>query len=336
MTSVIYKIIKLFLMKTNLKKLKLFLAGHNGMVGSSIYSFLKKQNFQNIIIKNRKQLNLCDQEKVDRFFKKTKPDIIINCAGRVGGILANSSYPVEFLDENILIQINLIKSAYKYKIKHFINLGSSCIYPRNSKQPIKEDYLLSGRLEKTNEAYALAKIVGLKACEYYNQQYGTSYLTVMPCNLYGPRDNFDLKNSHFIPALIKKFVKAKKSKKKEVEIWGSGSPKREIMYVDDIASAIFFILKKKINKDKFLINYLKKNSVINVGSDNEYTIKKIAQIILKTTNNKSKLKFNKKYPDGTPRKILDNRVIKKLGWKSRVSLVEGLNKTLDWYYKNNN
>ena len=323
-------------MKINLKNLKIFLVGHNGMVGSSLYSFFKKQNFQKIITINRKKLNLCDIKKVDKFIKKSKPDIIINCAGKVGGIWANSHYPVEFLDENILIQMNLIKSAYKNKIKHLINLGSSCIYPKNSKQPIKEEYLLSGQLEKTNEAYALAKIVGLKACEYFNNQYGTSYLTVMPCNLFGPNDNFDLKNSHFIPALIKKFIQSKKSKKKEVEIWGSGRPKREIMYVDDIASAIFFIIKKKIFKDKFLIDYLKKESVINVGSDTEYSIKKIAQIIAKTTNSKSKLRFNKKYPDGTPRKILDNRVIKKLGWRPKVSLTEGLNKTLDWYYKNYN
>ena len=323
-------------MKAKLKKYKIFLAGHNGMVGSSLYRFLKKKNFKNIITVSRNKLNLNDQIKVDKFIKEKKPNIIINCAGKVGGIWANSHYPVEFLDENILIQMNLIKSAYKNKIKHLINLGSSCIYPKNSKQPIKEEYLLSGQLEKTNEAYALAKIVGLKACEYYNKQYGTSYLTVMPCNLYGPNDNFDLKNSHFIPALIKKFVQSKKNKKQEVEIWGSGRPKREIMYVDDIASAIFFIIKKKISKDKFLINYLKKESVINVGSDTEYTIKKIAQIISKTINNKSKLRFNRKYPDGTPRKILNNKVIKKLGWKPKVSLTEGLNKTLEWYYKNFN
>mgnify|MGYP006126261041 CR=1 FL=1 len=323
-------------MKAKLKKYKIFLAGHNGMVGSSLYRFLKKKNFKNIITVSRNKLNLNDQIKVDKFIKEKKPNIIINCAGKVGGIWANSHYPVEFLDENILIQMNLIKSAYKNKIKHLINLGSSCIYPKNSKQPIKEEYLLSGQLEKTNEAYALAKIVGLKACEYYNKQYGTSYLTVMPCNLYGPNDNFDLKNSHFIPALIKKFVQSKKNKKQEVEIWGSGKPKREIMYVDDIASAIFFIIKKKISKDKFLINYLKKESVINVGSDTEYTIKKIAQIISKTINNKSKLRFNRKYPDGTPRKILNNKVIKKLGWRPKISLTKGLNKTLEWYYKNFN
>ena len=323
-------------MKINLKTLKIFLAGHNGMVGKSLFDFFKKKNFKNIITINRNRLDLSNKIKVDEFIKKIKPDIIINCAGKVGGIWANSQYPVEFLDENILIQMNLIKSAYKHKVKDLINLGSSCIYPKNSKQPIKEDYLLSGALEKTNEAYAIAKIVGLKACEYYNKQYGTSYLTIMPCNLYGPNDNFDLNNSHFIPALIKKFVESNNNKKKEVEIWGSGKPKREIMYVDDIASAIFFIIKKKMSKDKFLINYLKKESVINVGSDDEYTIKNIAQIISKITNNKSKLKFSRKYPDGTPRKILDNRVIKRLGWRPKVKLSDGLSKTLTWYYKNYN
>ena len=323
-------------MKINPKKYRIFIAGHNGMVGRSLKNFLKEKKFTNIITINRKDLDLKDKLKVEEYIKIKKPSLIINCAGKVGGILANSMYPTEFLDENISIQMNLIRGAYKNKVKHLINLGSSCIYPKNSKQPIKEEYILSGNLEKTNEAYALAKIVGLKACEYYNQQYGTSYLTVMPCNLYGPNDNFHLKNSHFIPALIKKFVNSKKSKKKEVEIWGSGKPKREIMYVDDISSAIFFIIKKKLSKDKFLTNYLKKYYVINVGSSNEYTIKKIAHIISKATNSDSKLTFNKKYPDGTMQKILDNRIIKKLGWKPKISLIEGLKKTLDWYYKNNN
>jgi GDP-L-fucose synthase len=323
-------------MKINLKNYKIFIAGHTGMVGTALINFLKEKKFGNLITINRKKLDLKDKKKVEEFIKKKKPALIINCAGKVGGILANSMYPTEFLDENISIQMNLIRGAYKNKVKHLINLGSSCIYPKNSKQPIKEEYLLSNNLEKTNEAYALAKIIGLKACEYYNQQYGTSYLTVMPCNLYGPNDNFHLKNSHFIPALIKKFVNSNKSKKKEVEIWGSGNPKREIMYVDDIASAIFFIIKKKLSKDKFLTKYLKRSSVINVGSSNEYTIKRIAQIISKVTKSKSKLKFNKKYPDGTMRKILDNRIIKKLGWKPKISLVEGLNKTLKWYHKNIN
>ena len=320
-------------MKKKFSNKKIFIAGHRGMVGTSLTKIFKKKKFGRIITINRKELNLENYKEVEKFVRNKKPDIIINCAGKVGGIMANSNYPTEFLYENIVIQLNLIKSAYKNKIKDFINLGSSCIYPKNSKQPIKEEYLLSSKLEKTNEAYALAKIVGLKACEYFNQQYKTSYITIMPCNLYGPHDNFNLKNSHFIPALIKKFIDSKKNKKK-VEIWGSGLPKREIMHVDDISFAIFHIIKKKLSKDKFLNNYLKKTSVINVGSSKEYTIRQLANILSKITNSQSKLSFNRKYPDGTPRKILDNRIIKTLGWKPKISLKDGLKKTIEWYYEN--
>ena len=235
-------------------------------------NFLKKKKFGQLLFASRSKLNLENFRKVDNFLKKNKPSVIINCAGKVGGILSNSSYPTEFLNENILVQTNLIKSAYKNKVPHFINLGSSCIYPKYSKQPIKEKYLLSGSLEKTNEAYAIAKIVGLKLCEYYNKQFKTLYLTLMPCNLYGPNDNYDLQNSHFIPALIRKIIKAKKLKTKTVEIWGTGNPKREVMYVDDLPSAIYFIVNKKVRNDKKLLKYLNKNSLINVGSGKEYSI----------------------------------------------------------------
>ena len=306
------------------------------MVGNALMKHLKKKGYKNILFTSKKDLNLLNQMKLDNFIKLKKPDVIINCAGKVGGILANSTYPVEFLNENILIQLNLINSAYKNKIKHFINLGSSCIYPKNSKQPIKEDYLLTSELEQTNEAYALAKIVGLKACNFYNKQYKTSYLTLMPCNMYGPKDNFDIKNSHFLPALIKKFIDSKNNKKKNVEIWGSGLPKREVMHVDDLASAITFILEKKLSNNKKLIKYIKLNSLINVGSGQEFTIRKFAEIIKKLTNSKKKLKFNKKYPDGTKRKILDIKVMKNLGWRSKISLGKGLKDTIDWYKKNYN
>ena len=316
------------------KKLKVFIAGHNGMVGRSLTNYLKKKEFGKIITASRKRLNLENYDKVNRFIKQKRPDIIINCAGRVGGILANSTFPTEFLNENIDIQSNLIKSSFKNKIDHFINLGSSCIYPKNSKQPIKEKYLLSSSLEKTNEAYALAKIVGLKMCEYYNQQYKKSYFTLMPCNLYGPNDNFDLKNSHFIPALIKKIIHSKIKNKRSIEIWGTGKPKREVMHVDDLSSAIYFIIKKKLNNNKLLLNYLKKSSLINVGSRNEYTIKQYAILITKLVENKYKLVFNKSYPDGTKRKILDNSFMKKLGWKPKISLYNGLSDTIKWY-KNN-
>jgi len=321
-------------MKNQLSNYKIFIAGHRGMVGTALINFLINNNVKKIITATRKQLNLQIASQVEKFIKKNKPDIIINCAGKVGGILANSTYPIEFLYENIYIQTNLIKFAYENKVKHLINLGSSCIYPKNSKQPIKEKYLLSSELEKTNEAYALAKIVGLKACQFYNEQYKTNYFTLMPCNLYGPNDNFDSKNSHFIPALIKKFINVKKKKKKIVEIWGSGKPKREIMHVDDLASAIFFILDKKIRKEKKFKDFFKKNCVINVGSSQELTIKKFAELISKLTLGKFELRFNKKYPDGMKRKILDNTILKKFGWKPKISLQDGLKNTIKWYIEN--
>ena len=317
-----------------MKKINIYIAGHNGMVGRSIHKYLLKKKMGNIIIADRKKLNLENSNKVNKFIRKNKPDVIINCAGRVGGILANNSYPTEFLNENILIQSNLIRSAHLNNVNHFINLGSSCIYPKKSKQPIKEKYLLTGSLEKTNEAYALAKIVGLKMCEFYNTQYKKSYVTLMPCNLYGPNDNFNLKNSHFIPALIKKIIKSKNQQNEPVEIWGTGKPKREAMHVDDLSSAIYFILKKKIKNDKKLLNYIKKSSVINIGSGQEYTIKEFAKIISKILGNKNIFKFNKKYPDGTMRKILDNTIIKNLGWLPKINLNNGLTQTINWYKDN--
>ena len=320
-------------MINQLKNYKIFIAGHNGMVGTALKKYLIENDVKKIITATRKQLDLQVENQVNQFIKKNKPDIIVNCAGKVGGILANSTYPTEFLYENIYIQANLIKTAYKNKIKHFINLGSSCIYPKNAKQPIKEKYLLSSELEKTNEAYALAKIVGLKACQFYNEQYNTSYLTLMPCNLYGPNDNFDTKKSHFVPALIKKFNNAKMSKNKTVEIWGSGKPKREIMHVKDLASAIFFILNKKISNNKKFDKFLKKNCLINVGSGQEFTIKQFGEIIAKLSLGKFILRFNKKYPDGTKRKILDNTLLKKLGWKPKISIYKGLSETIEWYVK---
>ena len=317
-----------------MKKINIYIAGHNGMVGRSIHKYLQKKKLGNIITADRKKLNLENLSKVNKFIKKKKLHVIINCAGKVGGILANNSYPTEFLNENILIQSNLIRSAYLNNINHFINLGSSCIYPKKSKQPIKEKYLLTGSLEKTNEAYALAKIVGLKMCEFYNTQYKKSYLTLMPCNLYGPNDNFNLKNSHFIPALIKKIIKNKNKENELIEIWGTGKPKREVMHVDDLSSAIYFILKKKLQNDKKLLNHIKKSSVINIGSGQEFTIKNFAKIISKILDNKNNLKFNKKYPDGTMRKILDNSIIKKLGWSPKINLNNGLTQTINWYRNN--
>ena len=314
--------------------MKIFVTGHNGMVGSSVVKKFKKKKFGNIITVNRKKINLLDYKNVEKFIKKHKPDVIINCAGLVGGILANSNYPVEFLNQNTLIQLNLINSSFKNGIDHFINLGSSCIYPKKSKQPIKEEYLLSSKLEKTNEAYAIAKIVGLKLCEYYNNQYDKNYVTLMPCNLYGPNDNFDINNSHFIPALIKKIFLAKINSNKTVEIWGTGKPKREIMHVDDLASAIYFITKLKVANNKKLVDLIKHNSVINIGSGMEFKISDFAKIIKKIIKCNSRLVFNKKFPDGTPRKILDNLKIQNLGWKPKISINKGLKDTIEWYKKN--
>ena len=319
-----------------MKKIKIYIAGHNGMVGKSIHKYLIKNKIGNIITATRKKLNLENFNKVNKFIKDNKPDAIINCAGKVGGILANNTFPIEFLNENIAIQTNLIKSSYLNSVENFINLGSSCIYPKKSKQPIKERYLLTGSLEKTNEAYALAKIVGLKMCEFYNSQYNKSYLTIMPCNLYGPNDNFDSKKSHFLPALIKKVIDSERYNNRSIEIWGTGKPKREVMHVDDLATAIGFILKKKIKNDTKLLKLIKKSSVINVGSGNEYSIADFAITISKLLNNKNKLNFNQNYPDGTMRKILDSSLIRSLGWKPKIKIKKGLSETINWYKKNYN
>ena len=320
-------------MKKTLKNKRIFVSGHNGMVGSAVIRYLKSCGLEKIIVENRKKLDLTNWNKTYKFIKKKKPDIVINCAGRVGGILDNYKYPKEFLTQNIYIQLNLIDACLKNKIKTYINLGSSCIYPKKARQPIKEDYLLSGKLEYTNEAYALAKIVGLKSCEYYNRQFKTNYFTLMPCNMYGPNDNFDIKSSHFIPALINKFNFAYLNNLKNVEIWGSGKPKREIMHVDDLASAIFFILNKLETKNKKILNTLKKLPYINIGTGKDYTIRQYANIINKLFKKKINLKFNKKYPDGTPRKVLDCSVINGVGWKPKISINKGLSDTIEWYIK---
>jgi len=321
-------------MEKTLKNKKIFIAGHNGMVGSSILRFSRNLGLNKIIIQSRKKLDLTNWDKVNKFLKKIKPDIVINCAGKVGGILANFTYPKEFLFENIYIQLNLLDACFNNNVKTFINLGSSCIYPKKSKQPIKEDYLLSGKLESTNEAYAIAKIVGLKSCEFYNRQFKTNYFTLMPCNMYGPNDNFDIRSAHFIPGLIKKFYIANYKNMKNVEVWGSGKAKREIMHVDDLASAIFFILKKVEEKNKKVLGVLKKNSHINIGVNKDYTIKQFAKMIGKLFNEKINLKFNKSYPDGTLRKLLDSSIIYNLGWRPIISSEEGLRKTVEWYKKN--
>ncbi len=297
------------------KNSKIFVAGHRGLVGSAVLRKLKILGYNNILTVTKKKLDLTNQFKTFTFLKRNNPQFIIICSAKVGGILANNTFKGEFIYENLQIQNNLIHGAYINKIKNLIFLGSSCVYPRNCKQPIKERYLLNGILEKTNEPYAIAKIAGIKLCESYNYQYGTNYLCLMPTNTFGPNDNYDLKTSHFIPALIKKVHLLKKSKKKNkiLKLWGSGKVRREVIYVDDIADACVHFMNKKTNK--FLIN-------IGVGKD--YTIIEFAKKILKVVGVKAQIKFDKSKPDGTPQKLLDVSEAKKYGWKFKTSLENGL------------
>ena len=312
----------------SLKNKKIFIAGHNGMVGSSLFEYLKKKGFKKIITKSRKKLDLTNFYQVNKFIKNNKPDFVINCAGKVGGILANSKDPLNFLMVNIDIQLNLLRCCSENNIKFFINLGSSCIYPKLSRQPIKEDYLLDGKLEVTNEGYALAKIIGLKACEYHNLKSKNVYFTLMPCNLYGPNDEFDLNKSHFLPALIKKFYQSKKNNK--VEIWGSGNARREVMYVEDLSDAIFFSMENIYQKKEKFYKFIRKNHFLNVGTGKDLSIKQYANIIKNIINPNAKIKFNRKYPDGTPRKLLNIKNLESLGWKSKTNLNDGVIKTFNW------
>ncbi len=307
------------------KNIKIFLAGHNGMVGSSLLNILKKKKYKNIITQSRKKLDLTDQKKTQKFIKKIRPDLVIIAAAKVGGILANKTYKADFIYKNIMIQTNLIHASYLAGVKRLIFLGSSCIYPKFAKQPIKEEYLLTGSLESTNDAYAVAKIAGIKMCEAYNKQYNLDYLSLMPTNLYGPNDNYDSSNSHFFPALISKIHMAKLKKHKSVEIWGNGKAKRELMYVDDLAEACAFFINKKT-----------RHSLINIGSGNEKTIKSFSEFIMKKLGVKLKLKFNLNKPSGTPRKILNTKLARSYGWKSKIDLSKGFDLTYKDYLKRMN
>ena len=298
------------------KNSRIYVAGHNGLVGSAIVRRLKFNNYKNILTVDRKYLDLSDQKKVYHFLKKNKPKAIIIAAARVGGIVANNKYRADFIHENLIIQSNLIHGAFLNKIKNLIFLGSSCVYPRNCKQPIKEDFLLNGVLEYTNEPYAIAKIAGIKMCENYNLQYKTNYKSLMPTNTYGPGDNYNSETSHFFSAIIKKVYEAKIKNRKTITLWGTGKAKRELIYVDDLADAcIFFMLKKT------------KETLINIGSGKDFTIKEYANFIIKSLNLNIKIKFDKSKPDGTPRKLLDISLAKKYGWFPKISLKEGFIKT---------
>ena len=298
------------------KNSKIFIAGHRGMVGSALVRYFKKKRYNKIFTQNRNQLNLINQKETEKFIFRIKPDFIIIAAAKVGGILANQNYKADFIYENLMIQTNIINSAYRAGVKNLIFLGSSCIYPKFSKQPIKEKYLLTSPLEPTNDAYAIAKIAGVKMCETYSKQFKLNYLSLMPTNLYGPNDNYNQLSSHFFPALIKKIYDAKKKNKKFIKIWGDGKPKRELMYVDDLANACEFFFKKKT-----------KDILINIGTGIEKSIEDYAKFIMKKLNVKMKIKYDKNKPNGTPRKIVDTSLAKKYGWKPKFNLDDGFDLT---------
>ena len=317
-------------------KQTIFIAGHKGMVGSALVRLLKAQNIK-VITKERRELDLLKQKDVENFFKKKKIDQVYLAAAKVGGIYANMTYPAEFIYENLMIQTNVIHGAFMGKVKKLLFLGSSCIYPRNAPQPIKENYLLSGKLEPSNEPYAIAKIAGIKMCQSYNKQYYKShkidFRCVMPTNLYGPGDNYNPLNSHVIPALIYRFHNAKVKNLPSVKLWGTGAPKREFMFVDDMAHIAIKIMNiKKVNYYKQIAG----SSHINIGSGIEISIKKLAGIIKEVIGYKGKIIFDKSKPNGTPRKIMNSKIIKKLGFKYRVNLKEGLIETYRDFLKNEN
>ena len=299
-------------------KSKIYIAGHNGLVGSAIVRKLKQKGYNNLILRSKKKLDLKNQKKVYNFLKRNKPDFIFIAAAKVGGIYSNDKYRAEFIFDNLSIQANLIHSAYLCGIKNLIFLGSSCVYPRNCKQPIKESYILTGELEKTNDAYAVAKIAGIKMCESYNTQYKTNYKCLMPTNTFGPNDNYDVLNSHFFPALIKKVHDLKLKNKKELILWGNGLAKREVIYVDDLADACVFFMKKKFT-----------GTILNIGTGKDFSIKQYAEMVLKLIipNKKIKIKYDLSKPNGTPRKVLDVSLAKKYGWKSKTDLKKAILQT---------
>lgn len=299
---------------------KIYVAGHRGLVGSALVRKLEQEGFTNIITRTHSELDLTRQADVEGFFETEKPDYVILAAAKVGGIHANNTYPADFIMKNLQIECNVIDAAYKNKVQKLLFLGSSCIYPRECPQPIKEEYLLSDYLEKTNEAYALAKIAGLKMCAYYNKQYGTNYISVMPCNLYGINDNFSLENSHVLPALMRKFHEAKIRNEKTVTVWGSGKPLREFLNVDDLADACLFLMDNYEGDDFF-----------NVGYGEEVTIMELALLIKKVVGFEGELVMDASKPDGTMRKLTDISRIKAIGWEPKITLEQGLKETYEWF-----
>lgn len=310
------------------KNAKIYVAGHRGLVGSAIVRNLKNRGFTNLIFRTHKELDLTNQAAVEKFFQKEKPEYVFLAAAKVGGILANSTYPAEFIYQNLQIQNNIIHNAYQTKVKKLLFLGSSCIYPKHAPQPIKEEYLLTGPLEPTNEAYAIAKIAGIKMCKYYNQQYQTNFLAVMPTNLYGPNDNFDLKTSHVLPALIRKFHEAKIKNAPQVILWGTGSPKREFLHVDDLADACVFLMEN--------YNATDIGEFVNIGTGKDISIKELAKIIKEIIGFKGAIKWDTTKPDGTPRKLLDVTRLHNLTWRHKIDLEEGIKNTYEWFLQQKN
>lgn len=315
-----------------LKSDKIFIAGHQGLVGSSIFRKLQLEGYDQIITARRSKLDLTRQVEVESFFEKEKPQYVFLAAAKVGGILANSNYPADFITDNLLIQTNVINSAYRHGAKRLLFLGSSCIYPKLAPQPLKEDYLLTAPLETTNEAYAIAKIAGVEMCQAYNRQYDFDCISAMPTNLYGPNDNFDLLNSHVIPALLRKFHEAKISGANSVEIWGTGTPRREFLYVDDLADACVFLM----NQSKEAVDSVAPDQLINVGFGEDISIHQLALLIAEKVGFNGELEFDPAKPDGTPRKLLDVSRINSLGWKAKTSLEQGIEKTYKWFVENFN
>ena len=299
---------------------KIYVAGHRGLVGSAIVRALESKGFKNIITKTHAELDLVDQAAVRKFFEMEKPEYVFLSAAKVGGIYANDTYPADFVYVNLQIQNNVIHSSYLNGVRKLCFLGSSCIYPKFAPQPMKEEYLLDGKLEPTNEPYAIAKIAGIKMCQSYNRQYGTNYISVMPTNLYGPNDNFDLQNSHVLPALIRKFVEAKRDKAPSVTVWGTGKPRREFLYVDDMADACLFLMEKYNDRE-----------IVNIGTGEDVTIEELAEVISGEVGYGGKIEYDSAKPDGTPRKLLDVHKINSMGWKHKTDLGLGIRETLKWY-----
>jgi len=301
---------------------RVFVAGHRGLVGSAIVGKLREKGYENLLLRTRSELDLTDQAAVRAYFQSERPDHVVLAAAKVGGILANSTYPADFIYQNLAIEVNIIHEAWRAGVKKLLFLGSSCIYPKLASQPLKEEYLLTSSLEPTNEAYAIAKIAGLKMCEFYNRQYGARFISVMPTNLYGPGDNFDLETSHVLPAMVRKFHEAKERGDRSVTLWGTGRPRREFLYVEDLADACIFLME----------NY-ESPEFVNVGTGTDITIAGLAELVRHTVGFEGDVLWDDTKPDGTPRKLLDVSRMKELGWSAAIALEEGLRRTYDWYRK---